>query len=168
MVANVGAEIGLADVERLRPRETRSLEAWLLRKEGRVKWLNFTPEDNLLAQSLFEQALERDPQYVRALAHLSSTYRAVGNLVGPLARSWAGSADEAQRILVLAFALDPESSEAFNVLSNIRQAKKSVLRGRLLPQALLRTENSLPRFWKILSKSLISLVGARGLEPRTR
>jgi adenylate cyclase len=53
---------------------TDNLAAYELLLRGRELWFHFTPEDNLAARALYEQALALDPFYARAYASLAWTY----------------------------------------------------------------------------------------------
>ncbi|MBM3517800.1 MAG: hypothetical protein FJX56_07965 [Alphaproteobacteria bacterium] len=75
IVATLAARV--SEAERLRARNddgTMNLEAYDLAQRGREAWLRFTPEDNLHARALYEQAIARDPEYARAYGGLAWTY----------------------------------------------------------------------------------------------
>ena len=67
----------LEENERRRSRdavETENLQAYDLVLKGRELWLRFTPETNLKARELYQQAAELDPHYARAYAGIAWTY----------------------------------------------------------------------------------------------
>lgn len=67
----------LVESERRRVRttaETEDPKAYDLVLRGREIWYRFTPEDNLEARKLYEQAIELDPDYARAYSSVAWTY----------------------------------------------------------------------------------------------
>ena len=75
IVANVGAKLELGEQDRLRSRETRSLDAWLLQREGYRIIQQFNAEDNRRGRFLLEQAIGIDPEFATAYANLGLSYR---------------------------------------------------------------------------------------------
>lgn len=75
IVANVGAELQLGERDKLRRRETDSLDAWLLQREGYRLVQNLNAEDNNIGRRMLERAIEIDPQFATAYANLAFSYR---------------------------------------------------------------------------------------------
>ncbi len=75
IVSNVGAQLELGERDRIRSRETASLDAWLLQREGYRTVQNFNAEDNMIGRRLLEQAIEIDPAFATAYANLALSYR---------------------------------------------------------------------------------------------
>jgi len=93
IVSNIGAELQLGDRDLIRRRETESLEAWLLQREGYETLQKFTPDANVRGKALLEQAIEADPQFAIAYANLALAYRLQAQFgwVEDRERSWERS-----------------------------------------------------------------------------
>jgi adenylate cyclase len=85
--AEIARRITTALALQLTPEETKSieqkdtanLEAWEHFMRGLELYRHYTKEENAQAREHFEQAMRLDPQFVRAYAHLSATYRSDWN-----------------------------------------------------------------------------------------
>ena len=75
IVANVGARLELGERDRVRSRETNSLEAWLLQREGYRVLQKFTAADNAAGRGLLERAIALDPTFATAYSNLALSYR---------------------------------------------------------------------------------------------
>ncbi len=95
------------ELDRLARTPTRSLEAYDHFLRGVVHYDKFTDEHNKLAMDEFEDALELDPYYAKAMAKKAWTY---------IQDSWSGWAEDSARSLSLAqqtaqYAIDADPSE---------------------------------------------------------
>jgi len=72
----VAMQVQLTDgeVARIELGATHNLDAWETFHQGALAYLKYTKEDNLDARQLFEQALNRDPDYLDAKIYLAWTY----------------------------------------------------------------------------------------------
>ena len=80
IISNIDAELLTGNRGRVASRETESLEAWLIYKQGLADFQKFTLAGNTSARSLSEQALSIDPNFVSAIALLGMTYDIDGRL----------------------------------------------------------------------------------------
>ena len=106
IVSNISAELLEGERNRISRRETNSLEAWLLYRQGRDEILKFERESLMLARDLLERALDIDPGFVSALGFLGNTYRLEGRF-GHTATPEA-SYETALEIFDRALAMDPD------------------------------------------------------------
>jgi adenylate cyclase len=60
-------------------KDTHNPEAWEHFLRGRELYRHYTKEENARARGHFEQAIDLDPQFARAYAHLAATYRSAWN-----------------------------------------------------------------------------------------
>jgi tetratricopeptide (TPR) repeat protein len=68
----------------LAKRDTENVEAYQAYLQGRYFWNKFTEEGLTKAASLFERAIELDPNYARAYAGLADTFNVLGvNHISP-------------------------------------------------------------------------------------
>ena len=74
IVATLAGKLGESERRRARSGQTDNLEAYDCVLRGRELWERFTPEANREARSLYEKAIELDPDYARAYASLAWTY----------------------------------------------------------------------------------------------
>ena len=84
IVATLAGKLDATERRRARAaaERTDNLEAYDLVLRGREIWLRSTPEDNLAARTLYEKAIELDPDYARAYAGLAWTYLEEGWTTG--------------------------------------------------------------------------------------
>ncbi|MCP5371767.1 MAG: hypothetical protein H6907_08550 [Hyphomicrobiales bacterium] len=75
IISNVGAQLELGERDRVRGRETHSLDAWLLQREGYRAVQKFNAQDNAVGRRLLERAVEIDPGFATAYANLGLSYR---------------------------------------------------------------------------------------------
>ncbi len=75
IVANIGAQLELGERDKIRSRETNSLDAWLLQREGFLSIQKLNAEDNAIGRKLLEQAIRIDPTFATAYANLGTSYR---------------------------------------------------------------------------------------------
>jgi eukaryotic-like serine/threonine-protein kinase len=81
---------------------TTDAEAYDLFLKARHLLMNDTEEDDRQAQRLYQQALDRDPNFVDARLGLASTYvRSAGNGYVHPAQAWARADEEIQKVLKL-------------------------------------------------------------------
>ncbi len=80
IISEIGAELQIkfGEMDRAKRRETDSLEAWLLYREGYAGLNKVSPEHVLPARVLLEKAIAIDPEFVSAYAMLGVTYRMQG------------------------------------------------------------------------------------------
>ncbi len=76
IVATLAGKLDATERRRARGSDerTENLEAYDLWMRGREHYLRGTPEDNLAARRLYEEAVALDPDYARAYAGLAWTY----------------------------------------------------------------------------------------------
>ncbi len=74
IVAQMEPELGRAEYERVKTEPTENLDAWELFHRGIAHIFRRTKEDVLEARRLFEQAIERDPNFSSAHAGKAWTY----------------------------------------------------------------------------------------------
>ena len=67
-------KIADAEIERLSAKDPNSFTAYDYAMRGWSEWYSFTPESNLAARNLFEQAIDIDPNYAYAYAGIAWTY----------------------------------------------------------------------------------------------
>jgi tetratricopeptide (TPR) repeat protein len=120
IVANIGAEVQSGERERIIARETTSLDAWLLYRQGRAALLNLSREELLKERQFLTRAIEIDPGFVTAYVSLATTHRLDGQLlnVDPPGPAF----DRAMTILNQACALDPDHAGAHSALAFLYQA----------------------------------------------
>lgn len=128
----------VADSERRRSRtdaRTDNLAAYDLLLRGRELWFRFTPDDNLAARALYEQALALDPHYARTYASLAWTYMMAYN------EYWADdpqtALDRALDIAQQGILVDRASHSNWLALGQVHYFRKD------LPQAIESFETAL-------------------------
>jgi adenylate cyclase len=119
----------LVESERRRVRtstETENLKAYDLVLRGREIWYRFTPEDNLAARRLYEQAIALDPEYARAYSSLAWTYMIAYN------EYWAEEPQEALDLALEAaqkgVQTDPASHTSRLALGQVFYFKKDLIK----------------------------------------
>ena len=113
IVATLAATVDEAEQGRAMEKETGNMTAqtedmsaydYYLR--GRDIYMGYTPEANAEARSMFEKAIERDPNYARAYGYLAYTH------IQDWRESWTDTPDEtletAYKLAQKAVALDPD------------------------------------------------------------
>ena len=106
IVANIGGELTLSNRDRLTRRQTESLEAWLLAREGVAHHVRFSPTDIDFAREKYEQALAIDPDFAVAMAWLADTYRVEGQF--RYVEDPRTALETAREIIVQAMAIDED------------------------------------------------------------
>lgn len=74
VISNLGVQLSRGKMDRLRRRETDSLEAWVSHNEGLSLLLRLNREDMHRAKELFRRAIEADPRFVSAYTNLGLAY----------------------------------------------------------------------------------------------
>jgi adenylate cyclase len=97
---------------------TKNLEAWTLTVEGVHNLDQFTDEGLIKAKELFERAIELDPNFSMAWAHLSSTH-AHGIRYGLSLFKTESSYEEATKLALKSIELDDSNSTAYGTLGDI-------------------------------------------------
>lgn len=124
VVSAIGTRLGPGEWDRLRRRETSSLDAWLLVRQGFE--LNQRIERPEQARELFGRAIAIDPQFLSAYVGLANAYRIEAQL-----RAGGGSGnldpwlDPAQAAVDKAMAIDPLHSETHAAQSMIFSVRRS-------------------------------------------
>jgi TolB-like protein/Flp pilus assembly protein TadD len=107
IASNLRLRLTEEEAGRLVRRDTNDPEAYLLYRQGLHEFNRFSIEGLQAARDLFQRALQRDPQYVTALAGVARTYVLLGTIhLGPKATH-----PEALRVLQQVRAMDPEHPE---------------------------------------------------------
>ena len=122
IVSEIDATFELGGIVPATSRETDSLAAWLLYREGRAKLSRISPEYVLPARVLFEKAIEIDPGYASAYANIGGTYRLQGQF-------WPGDKQpaeyfrKAREYFEQALALDDSHAYTFAAFSALHLAR---------------------------------------------
>jgi len=119
IIAALGVEIPEAEANRLRRKPTTSLSAYEAYVRGMVELRKITRPSLAEARTLFERAIEEDPQYAAAHAALAATYFVERILYCPQDGSRVQRAAE---IAERAVALDPYEPVSHIALSEARWA----------------------------------------------
>jgi adenylate cyclase len=105
ITAALAVQLTPKDEQQLGQRHMNNLEAWDAFTQGTALYRQYTKEANAEARKLFEKAIDLDPQFAMAYAHLAATYRQDWNY------EWTADLPAAeQRVFELAqrsVALDP-------------------------------------------------------------
>ena len=116
IIANIGAKLELGERDRVRSRETDSLDAWLLQREGYQTIQNFNRKDNQIGRDLLQRAIDIDPGFSTAYANLALTYRLESQM------HWVSNREEAMQaafdLLNRALEIDPEHGPAMASLAS--------------------------------------------------
>ena len=110
IVSNISAELVAGERDRVLRRETESLEAWLLYKQGFAALEKGTREPIELARYLFERVLAIDPDFVAALAMLGNTHVADAFLM--YTETPQDSYDKGLELIDRALEMDPNHAYA--------------------------------------------------------
>ena len=113
----------LVESERRRARtnvETEDPKAYDLVLRGREIWYRFTPEDNLEARKLYEQAIELDPEYARAYSSVAWTYMIGYN------EYWADDPQGALEFAQKSVQIDPTSHTSRLALGQVHFFRKDL------------------------------------------
>lgn len=106
--------LGRIETERVLGKAIPDLEAYDLYVRGRALIARETRDDNIEARALFRQAVRKDPRYALAHVGLAWTY------YREMTRGWSQFAtrnvDEAEQLVRHALELDPNLSEAYELL----------------------------------------------------
>ena len=76
IVATIAAQLGKTIAENASRKATTSIKSYEYLLQANRKFNRFNPDDNIAAARLYQQAIERDPQFSRAYAGLANTYAA--------------------------------------------------------------------------------------------
>ena len=97
---------------------TGNLDAWASYQRGLWHFYELTPEDNILAQGFFQQAIDVDPTFAGGYRGLAMAYvQAVTDFRARTPIEAHGSAESLAR---RAIALDPANAEAHSTLAAVR------------------------------------------------
>lgn len=120
---------------------TTNLKAYELYYEGRKFHLRFTKEGFAESKKYFLQALELDPNYLRAFVNLGWSYRnqAFFKYTEDPQKTWQEGMAIAKKVLER----DPESGDAYALLAKLHNDKSDTVRSRkYIKIALQRDPNS--------------------------
>lgn len=124
IASNIGAELVSGEVDRLRRRETNSLEACLLYQDGYKKYLRYQPQENILAREFFERAIAIDPTFTSAYTYLADTFRAEAQF------GWtdepASALNSAGEFLDRALAIDPDHGATRSIVAVVHLARGEI------------------------------------------
>ncbi len=103
-------------------RETKSLEAWILRNQAYAQASKYSREGMLKARDLYEQAVKADPEFARAWAGIAWTYWFEARMGG-----WQLSRDEAlnkaTEFAKRAMEIDPQSPAGYLTTASVSLMK---------------------------------------------
>jgi serine/threonine protein kinase/tetratricopeptide (TPR) repeat protein len=108
---------GSADRARLAKRPTDNSEAYQLYLQGRYFWNQRTPSGIKKSIELFQQAIEKDPNFALAFAGLADAYN-FSNILGVSAPKQ--TSPEAKAAATKAILLDPQLAEAHSALGQVK------------------------------------------------
>ena len=74
IVATIAAQLGKTVSENATRKTTNSIKSYEYLLQANRQYYRFNPDDNIAAARLYQQAIERDPQFSRAYAGLANTY----------------------------------------------------------------------------------------------
>ena len=122
IVSEIGAALESGEMDRIARRETESLEAWLLFREGHTKVARVLREETIPAIGLLERAIKIDPKFVSAYARLAAAYRLHGQF-WPADRPPDEYYEKALELVDKALALDDSHALTYASLSGIHIAR---------------------------------------------
>jgi TolB-like protein/DNA-binding winged helix-turn-helix (wHTH) protein len=91
VLVELQVKLTAGDSARIYSRGTDNLEAWLLNVEATDEGFKFTPEANARARTLFQAAMDADPNWANPVGGLAWTYREA------VRRGWSKSEEEDRR-----------------------------------------------------------------------
>lgn len=91
VLVELQVKLTTGDSARIYSRGTDNLEAWLLNVEAMDEGFKFTPETNARARTLFQAAIDADPNWASPVGGLAWTYREA------VRRGWSKSVEEDRR-----------------------------------------------------------------------
>ena len=107
-----------AELQRAARKPTESLDAWAAYQRGLWHFFKLTPEDNILAQGFFQQAIDVDPTFAGGYRGLAMAYlQAVADF---RARTPIEAHSSAESLARRAIALDPADAEAHSTLAGVK------------------------------------------------
>jgi TolB-like protein/class 3 adenylate cyclase/Tfp pilus assembly protein PilF len=112
----VGVEIRAAELQRVRRKPTKDLNAYEAWQRGYYHFVRFRIEDMAKAEQWFERAIELDPDFAQAICQLASIQTA------SVAMGWPVEPDALDRALELAdraYALDPFLANVYLVRAGV-------------------------------------------------
>jgi adenylate cyclase len=121
VVTSLEVQLTPEEQQRVWHRQTSDLEAYQAWLQGREHFFNFTKNDMVEAQELYEKALALDPDFATAWASLGSTHveQARYQWVEDTAAAWARADEAAQKSL----AIDGANPYAFSLLGTLEESR---------------------------------------------
>jgi len=107
-----------AELQRAARKPTESLDAWAAYQRGLWHFFKLTPEDNILAQGFFQQAIDVDPTFAGGYRGLAMAY--VQAVTDFRARTPIEPHSSAESLARRAIALDPADAEAHSTLAGVK------------------------------------------------
>jgi len=125
----VAPAIRNAELQRAARKPTESLDAWAAYQRGLWHFFKLTPEDNILAQGFFQQAIDVDPTFAGGYRGLAMAY---GQAVTDFrARTPIEAHSSAESLARRAIALDPADAEAHSTLAGVKLYARGDYEGAL-------------------------------------
>ena len=115
IVNALSVELTEAERQRSARRYTVNIEAYDEFLRGQFLYVRGTPEDNLQARALFQQAIDRDPGFARAYGAMALTY--VDEFRFGWGKNPAAALERALELANRAVALDDQLPQAYRALS---------------------------------------------------
>jgi adenylate cyclase len=130
-----------AELQRAARKPTESLDAWAAYQRGLWHFFKLTPEDNILAQRFFQQAVDVDPTFAGGYRGLATAY--VQADTDFRARTANEAHSSAESLARRAIALDPADAEAHSTLAGVKLYSRGDYEGALAEaqQALALSPN---------------------------
>ena len=117
IVDTLSVKLTEAERQRSARRYTVNIEAYDDFLRGQALYVRSTPEDNLQARALFQQAVERDPGFARAYGVMAHSY--VDEFRFGWEKNPAAALDRALELANRAVALDDQLPQAYRALSYV-------------------------------------------------
>jgi TolB-like protein len=124
IATNISSELGAELRDRPQYRGTDNLEAWLLYRQARALWDEFTPEANLRMRNLFLRAMELDPDYSGPIAQMATAYwqaASFGFTDDPV-----GALEIAAEFAERALSVNPSEPQGYVALATLHLAAQNV------------------------------------------
>lgn len=153
IVAAILPAIRHADLQRIRTKRPEQLEVWEAYQRGMWHMSQSDAAENKLARSLFQRAVDLDPNFGRGYAAIAFTYTAASSAFSEM--SIAESCELAEPLVRKAIMLDENDTEARS-----RLALVALLRGNLEGAAreadlVLSVQANCPDAWGVKGAALV-------------